>query len=82
MKVNWMVFCKRIEANAEHAVYEYGASPDNLSGRVTMYPDDRRYSIDRRHDDVSESALARVWMKYRGAIMERQFPERMAIQIG
>ena len=77
-----MVFCKRIEAHKEFAVYHYGASPDDLSGRITIYPDDRHFVVDRKDDNVSDRALTRVWLKYKDSIMDKVFPERMAIQIG
>ena len=77
-----MVFCKRIEAHTDYAVYNYGASPDNLSGRVTIYPDDRHYVVNQIDENVSDYALTRVWLKYMDSIKGMVFPERMAIQIG
>lgn len=77
-----MVFCKRIEARDDYAVYHYGASPDKLSGRVTIYSDDRHFTVNQKDESVSDRALGRVWLKYRNTIRDKVFPERMAIQIG
>ena len=77
-----MVFCKLVQAYADHAVYDYGVQPDDLSGRITIFSDNRHFSIEEKHTGVSDRALARVWMKYKDSIAKNEFPERMAIQIG
>lgn len=77
-----MVYCSRVDAFSDYALYDYGASPDDLSGRVRIYADERHYSIEHAHKGVSERALKRVWLKYKASLSERVFPERMAIQIG
>ena len=77
-----MVFCKLIKANNECAVYTFGNTPDSMPGIVTIYPDDKRFTIEQGTETISEKTIMRVWMKYKTQIESRLFPERMSIQIG
>ena len=76
-----MIYCNRIDAHDDHAMYAYGPSPNDLTGRMTVYADDRHYSIDRKHDGLGENWVCRVCIKYKESLRKKEFPERMAVEI-
>ena len=77
-----MVCCELRQITNGTAVYNYGPSPYDLSGKVTMYSDARLFTITDKYARVSEQMLMRVWLKHKQPILAGNFPKRMAIENG
>lgn len=79
-----MIFCNRISINDGHAVYQFGPSPENMTGLVRIYPQMPRFDVEQqpKEQKMPDSLLTRVWLKYQEKITKGVFPEKMSVQIG
>ena len=78
------IVCSRISINGDHARYQFGPSPENMTGLVRIYPQAPRFAVEQQPigQAIPDSLLVRVWLKYREQISKGAFPEKMAVQVG
>lgn len=78
------IFCSRISINDGHAVYQFGPSPENMTGLVRIYPQAPRFTVEQQPigQAMPDSLFIRVWLKYQEQISKSVFPEKMAVQVG
>lgn len=82
--VNLMVYCKLKEKRKDSAVYDIGASVEDMTGQVVFYRDLREPEIIKQpeKESIRMQAIARVYGKYRAAFASGEFKEKLSYEIG
>ena len=83
-KVSRMVYCKLIENKGDSAVYQIGASVDDMTGKVVFYRESKEPTLLKQADEdpVRTMHLARIVGKYSKDFVNGIFAEKLAYEIG
>lgn len=78
-----MVYCKLAENKVSSAIYDFGASVNDMTGTIEFFVDKEPKIIkepDAYH--VSKNWIDKLWFKHRDEFRNKQFKEKLAYECG